>query len=208
MRLLIVGAGGHARVIAEIAMRQFPEADIAFLDDGVTGEVDDLPVLGRLDDLPRYASEPNLQVVIGIGENRLRKVLAERNRTLERVAFATVVDPSAVISQRAELGAGTVVMPKVVANTGTRVGRHVILNTACSVDHDCVIGDFAHISPGAHLAGAVTVGEGAQVGVGASVIPGVRIGAWSVVGAGSVVVRDIPDGVVAYGVPARPVRKL
>ncbi|MBE3575649.1 MAG: acetyltransferase [Firmicutes bacterium] len=120
--------------------------------------------------------------------------------------FAIVIHPAATVSPYASIGPGTVVLAGAVVNPGTHVGEHVILNTACSVDHDCSIGPYAHLSPGVHLAGGVVVEAGAHLGVGVSVIPRRRIGAWSVVGAGAAVVDDIPPGVVAYGVPARVVR--
>jgi acetyltransferase EpsM len=207
MQALIVGAGGHARVIAEMLAKSGSYEDIAFLDDELSGYVDGHPVAGKIDDLALLLQASDIRVVIGIGDNHARKATESRIRRA-LPTYLTVRDPSAVVSSRAALGAGTVIMPNVVVNTGATVGQHVILNTSCSIDHDCVVEDFAHISPGAHLAGSVRVGEGTHVGTGVSVIPGIRIGCWSVIGAGSAVVRDVPDRVVAYGVPARVMRSL
>ncbi|MCS7300843.1 MAG: acetyltransferase, partial [Fimbriimonadales bacterium] len=95
----------------------------------------------------------------------------------------------------------------VVVQPDARIGRHCIVNTAASVDHDCTIADFVHVAPGARLAGGVKVGEGVLLGVGCCVLPGIQIGAWSVVGAGAVVTEDVPDGVVVVGVPARAIRR-
>ncbi|NPV51911.1 MAG: hypothetical protein HPY71_00095 [Firmicutes bacterium] len=106
------------------------------------------------------------------------------------------------------MGPGTVVMPGSVVNAGARVMEHVILNTCCSVDHDCTIGDFAHIFPEAHLSGNVTVEEGSHLGVGASVIPQKSIGEWSIVGAGAVVIRNVPSRVVVAGIPAAIIKNV
>jgi len=206
--LVILGAGGHAKVVADIALRAGFKL-IGFLDDNT--EQAPLPgyrVLGDMAWVQELLDEnQDLRLIIAVGDNFTRKELAKGLQNWN-TRFATVVHPSAVVSPYAAIGAGTVVMPHVTVNAGTRVGDHVILNTACSVDHDCVIGAFAHISPGVHLAGTVRVEEGAHLGVGVSVIPRKTIGAWSVVGAGGAVVEDIPPGVVAVGVPARVIRHI
>lgn len=211
--VLILGAGGHARVIAEIVSRQGRRL-LGFLDDRVTGYVDGYHCLGPIDQLSRIvASLPDLRIAlaIGIGDNRIRRRIVERIRmtmVAKQLVFATVIDPSAVISSHANIGAGTVIMPNAVVNNGARIGEHAIINTAAAVDHDCTIGDFVHLSPGVRLAGNVQVDHGAHIGTGAVAIPGVRIGCWSVIGAGSVAVREIPERVVAYGAPARVQRTL
>ena len=117
-------------------------------------------------------------------------------------SFVTVIHPSCRIGRDVEIGPGAVAMANVVINPSVKIGTHVILNTAATVDHDCIIGDFSHISPGVHLAGNVIVEEGAHIGIGACAMPGIRIGHSSIVGAGAAVVRDVPSGVVATGVPA------
>lgn len=212
-RVLILGAGGHARVIAEMVERQHGSVLAGFLDDALAGgEVHGLPVLGRLADLGQVLTQMGgAGLIVGIGDNAARRrVVQEVGPILESLGgrFVSAIDPSAVISPRATVGPGTVVMAHVTVNAGTVVGAHAILNTTCSADHDCRIADFTHISPGTHLAGTVMIGEGTHVGIGCAVIPRIRIGAWSVVGAGSAVVRDVPDRVVAYGVPARVMRHL
>lgn len=212
---MILGAGGHARVIADIVERQYGGVLAGFLDERLSGgEVDGVPMLGRLADLDRVLAEmggAGVGVIVGVGDNATRRRIVSDIAPIVESAgagFVPAIDPSAVISPRAMIGPGTVVMAHVTVNTGAVVGAHAILNTACSVDHDCRVADFAHISPGVHLAGTVTVGEGTHVGTGSAVIPGIRIGAWSLIGAGSAVVRELPDGVVAYGVPARVGRRL
>lgn len=156
-------------------------------------------------DMWRYATPPD-GCVVAIGDNGAR---AARQRELEAEGrtMATVVHPSAVVAGDVTLGGGTVVCAGAVLVTGATVWRGCLINTRASVDHDCALGDYVHIGPGAVLAGNVTVGEGAFVGAGAVVIQGVSVGAWATVGAGAVVIRDVPPGAVAVGVPARVVRE-
>lgn len=208
-RLLILGAGGHGRVLADIAQRHEQYDVIGFLDDSQTGTVNGLPCLGPISRLAEIAGASqfgNLAIVIGIGINSARKQVAlQLAEVVSRyqIAYARLIDPSAVVSSHASVGPGTVVMPQAVINANAWIGEHVIINTSATVDHDCNIASFARLSPGVRLAGNVSIGEGTQLGVGAVAIPGVRVGSWSLVGAGSVIVRDIPDGVKAYGVPCK-----
>lgn len=207
-QLLIMGAGGHSKVVADTALAA-GYTILGFVDDlAAEAPLPGFPVLGKMDDLASLLNRfPGAETVVAVGDNAVRRRLALRAEQAGAV-FATVVHPGTVISPYARIGRGTVVMAGVAVNAGARVDEHVILNTACSVDHDCAIGSFSHLSPGVHLAGTVIVGEGAHLGVGTAVIPGCAIGPWSVVGAGSAVVRDIPSRTVAYGVPARPARSL
>lgn len=214
--LIIIGAGGHGRVVVDITRRQHPGIQVLFLDDQVLAGTRHLepPVVGDTGYLERLLAEHRSRraaVVVAIGDNSRRKQMVQRVSPLliaGSIPFATLRDPAAFVSSGAVLGDGTVVMPQVAVNAGTRVGKHVILNTSCSVDHDCVLGDYVHVSPGAHLAGGVILEDGVHVGTGASLIPGVRVGRGTIIGAGSVVVRDIPPGVVAFGVPASVHRSL
>lgn len=206
--IIIVGAGSHARVVLDVVLANNLQV-LGFLDDRAMAAPDPryqlLGTVKMLEDL--LDSHPDSHVLIAIGDNRVRRHIDQDLLRGIRVAPA-VAHPFGSISASVQLGTGTVLMPGVVVNTGARVGRHVILNTCCSVDHDCTIGDYAHISPGAHLAGNVSIGEGCHVGTGASVIPGVSIGEWAVIGAGAVVTTDIPPRCVAVGVPARVVKTI
>lgn len=199
MRLLIVGAGGHAKVVLDAALRA--GMDVAAL----RGEPGDATaVLG----VPVIFGEETAEAdsfIVGVGDNETRATLfaAWQGRGLRP---ASVVHPSAVIADSARIGAGTFIAAGVVVNPDARIGGNAILNTGCTVDHDCVIGDHAHIAPGVSLSGAVFVGDGTLLGVGSCALPGVRVGAWSVVGAGAAVVHDIAGATVAAGVPASVVR--
>lgn len=212
--IIIVGAGGHGRVVAEIVGRQRAYRVLGFIDDYITGSVNDIPVIGSTEcirDLVRTLRSATLQVLVAIGDNDARSRVVSNLKPLVQqslIEFGQAVDPSAIISETASIGPGTVVMPKVVINANARIGNHVIINTAATVDHDSVVDDFAHLSPGVHLAGSVTIGIGSHIGTGTVAIPGSRVGAWSLVGAGSTVVEDVSDTVVAYGSPARVRRSL
>ena len=207
-RLLIYGAGGHGRVVLDAALESRAFELCGFLDDDPSTHgkrLHGVSIIGGRDLLERSEFE-GCRIVIGIGATDARRRIAEELARLGR-AFASVVHPSAVICRGVEIGEGTVILPTAVVHTDARVGRHVIVNTAASIDHDAVIDDFVHLSPGVHLGGGVHVGQGTHVGVGASVLPGVRIGANAIVGAGAAVTCDVPDGVIVAGVPSRPTRK-
>ncbi len=206
MRVLVIGAGGHGQVVADIlltASRQGAhEYPCGYLDhnENLWGSVLlNLPVIGSIDQRDKFEHDA---VIIGIGDNLTRRRLfALLSRSSER--FATARHPSAVLSEHCVIRHGTVVGAGVIVNAGACIGSNVILNTGCSIDHHTLIGDHAHIAPGARLGGEVTIGQGTLIGIGAVVLPGRRVGAWSVVGAGAVVTRDVPDGVMAVGSPAR-----
>jgi sugar O-acyltransferase (sialic acid O-acetyltransferase NeuD family) len=210
--LLILGAGGHARVVAETALAAGYCSRIAFLDDRCTAPgqlpaVLDWPVIGPFS----KALEPETKkqfaaalVAIGTSSLRLhwlRQLLAAGH------ALPVLIHPAASVSPSAQIGVGSVVFAQATIQTQAVIGRGAILNTGCGVDHDSQLADGVHICPGAHLAGEVQVGAHSWIGIGASVIQRIRIGADVTVGAGAAVVRDLPDGVTAVGVPARVLPK-
>ena len=204
-KVIILGAGGHAKVIADIIEKSGDEV-IGFLDDNVDiqGKVifDGRKVIGKINDVINYKDD---YVVIGIGNNKIRKMFAEKYPSLN---WYTAIHPNAVIGKEVKIGKGTVVMSGVIINPGTFVGNHVIINTSSSVDHDNIIGDYVHISPGSHLAGTVTVGEGTWICSGVTVINNIMINKNNIIGAGSVVIHDIDNENGTYvGVPVKILKK-
>lgn len=198
MDVIIIGAGGHARVIADI-VRCSGDRVLGFLDDAAPSA--DLPVLGKVKD---YVNYPVAAFIIGIGNAAVRRKIAEQ---LAGVNWYTAIHPAAVISaEGVSIGAGTAVMAGAVINPGAVIGAHCIINTASVVEHDNRIGDFAHISVGAKLAGTVTVGEDTWVGIGAAVSNNVDICGGCMIGAGAVVVKSITEPGTYVGVPARRIK--
>ena len=159
-----------------------------------------LPCLGRLDDASRLAGP---RWVIALGGLAARRSLLTRMAAFpDQSRAVTIVNPSAVVSASAEIGAGTLIAPRALVHCFARVGDHSIINTGAIVEHECEIGENAHVAPGATLGGNVSVGADTLVGIGAAVLPGVRIGARCVIGAGATVVRNVPDGATVVGTPA------
>jgi sugar O-acyltransferase (sialic acid O-acetyltransferase NeuD family) len=208
-KMFVYGASGHGKVVADILLASKEHHFAGFIDDNAElrgAHVLGIPVCGNGQWLQREAGEMPVGVVLGIGDNFTRQRVAEKCLAWG-ADLTTVVHPRAAVSASARLGLGTVVMAQAVINPEANIGKGVIVNTAASVDHDVEIGDFAHVAPNATMGGGSRLGTLSQLGIGAVVSHGVGIGARSMVGAGAVVVRDIPDGVVAFGVPARIHRK-
>lgn len=201
--VLVYGAGGHGKVIIDLLEQIANHEVIGVLDDEpkLTGTTFlGYPVLGGMAWLEER--HPDVGLVIAIGDNAIRRRLAERLQPLQ-LDSVTAIHPSAQLGRDISIGEGTVVMAGAVVNSGAILGRHSIVNTGATIDHDCLIGHYAHICPGVHLSGQVRVDDGALVGVGASVIPNITIGEGATVGAGAAVTKDIPPRATAVGVPAR-----
>jgi acetyltransferase EpsM len=206
--VLIWGAAGHAKVVADI-LRRNAYTVCGFLDETTPDRRGEsfcgATVLGGANQLSKIYESGVRKAIVAFGDNMRRlavgKLLEERGFEL-----ITAIHPSAVIALDALIGPGSVVAAGAVVNPGTKIGRCGILNTAATVDHDCAIADGAHIGPGAHIAGHAQVGRCAWIGIGATIIDRKRIGAWSIVGAGAVVIEDVPDRVLVAGVPARVIK--
>lgn len=211
IRVMILGAGGHAQVVADILLRARETGTncqpIGFLDDNralVGTTILGLPVLGTIGQLREFDHDA---VIVAIGDNRTRAHIFAALRA-QGEYMVNAVHRAAVLASDVCLGQGVMICAGVVVNTGTVIGDNVILNTGCTVDHHNHIGDHVHIAPGVHLGGGVIIGEGAFIGIGSTVIPQRAVGAWSVLAAGSVMTRDIPPEVTAAGIPARVIRRL
>lgn len=201
-QVIVIGASGHGKVVADIVCRNGDRL-LGFLDDNAEclPQVVGIPVLGKLDDYRRF---PNAAFVIAIGNSSIRERIA---RELDGVRWYTAIDPSAVISQLdTQIGAGSVVMANAVIHPSAHIGTHCIVNTAAVVEHDDRIGDFAHISVGAKLGGTVSVGNHTWVGIGATISNNISICDHCTIGAGAVVIRDIKESGTYVGVPARKIK--
>lgn len=204
-KLVVVGAGGHARSVVDIAL-QIQEYDLVGCIDPHLGDVLGVPVIGSDDDLPTLRSKGIKYIFIAIGHNHRRHALFMRALS---IGFepVNIINSQSIISPRTKLGSGVCVMAGAVINVNTSIGDNCIINTHCSIDHDCQIGLSSHVAPGVTLSGTVKVGKIVHIGTGASVIDGISIGDSTYIGSGSVVVKDLPSNVLAYGVPARVIRK-
>lgn len=184
-RLIIVGAGGHGKVVADNAAKN-GYTDIRFVDDHASGGCMGFPIVGRCADLVQL-NDGDTDFVIGIGNNAVREEVARKYD----VNWVTLIHPSAQIGLQVSIGRGTVVMAGAVINACTAIGEHCIINTGAIVEHDNVLGDFVHISPGAKLSGTVTIGDRTWIGTGVSIKNNLNICADAIVGVGAVVIRDI-----------------
>lgn len=188
-KLIIIGAGGHGKVLADIATQMKQWEEIVFLDDTV-GEEDILgfKIIGTSLDIAKYQNTADF--IIALGDNRIRERFYHQLKSLN-ISIATLIHPKAIIASNVEISEGTVIMPGAIINVSSRIGKGTIINTGATVDHDCIIGDFIHLSPGVHIAGGVSVGDRTWLGIGSSVINGTNISHDVVIGAGSCVITDI-----------------
>lgn len=201
--LAIIGASGHGKVVAEIAELSGWEEIVLFDDDVCLAgqEIGVWQVQGTTEELIVNADRFSAAIV-AIGSNEVR--LQKSNFLLSQgFKLETLIHPSATLSKYADIKAGTVVMAGAVINPFTSVGMSSIINTSCSIDHDCVLGEGVHVSPGANVAGGVEVGDLSWLGIGSVVKHGLKIGNSVIVGAGAVVVKNVPDKHVVKGIPAK-----
>lgn len=200
-KLLIIGASGHGKVVADIALKMKRWQYIAYLDDDSSiKSALGLDVIGNTSDTIKYLNDYDFIVALGSNSTRER---IQNKLELQGASIPILVHPSAIIGEQVEIGAGTVVMAGTVINSSTRIGKGCIINTSATIDHDNLIEDYVHISPGTHLAGTVTVGKGTWLGVGSVVSNNVNIANSCLVGAGAVVLKDISESGTYVGIPAR-----
>lgn len=205
--LVIIGAGGHATVVID-ALITGGRTPAFILDDDPAkrgARVGGVSVRGPLAELTERDFR-QYSIVVAIAKNDLRYRLV-LDLIGHGATLCGVRHPSAIISSQASIDSTAQIMAGAIVNAGAAVGAHAVLNTGCIVEHDVAIGEYTHVGPGAVLAGAVVLEEGVFVATGAKACPFVRLGAWSTLGAGAVALRDVPAGVVAIGVPARPIGK-
>jgi sugar O-acyltransferase (sialic acid O-acetyltransferase NeuD family) len=212
MRVVGLGAGGHAKVVIEI-LRLLGGYELVGLLDAKPEmwgtKLSAVPVLGDDALLAELYQQGTRCAFIGVGtvgDASVRKRLYEEAHRL-RFEVARAVHPQAIVSSSAKIGDGPTVMAGAVINAAASIGDNVIVNTGAIVEHDCIIGSHAHVATGARLGGGVSVGEGAHIGIGASIRQRVNISRNAIVGAGAVVVKDVPEGVTVVGVPAKVLEK-
>lgn len=197
--LVIVGASGHGKVVADIA-EKVGYADIVFLDDNPKEKSCGIyKVVGECKSALSYK---NSDFIVAIGNANIRRKI-QSELVAMGVHIVSLIHPAAVIAPSVVIGIGTVVMAGAVVNPYTEIGQGCIVNTCASVDHDCRIGDYVHVSVGAHVAGAVIIRENTWVGAGATVINNIEIVENCMIGAGSVVVKNIDESSTYIGIPAR-----
>lgn len=212
--IVIIGSGGHAKVVADILLKRKEVLKeelniIGFLDDNFQNleyrEIFNIPILGNLELIEEFKNK-DYEYIIAIGNNLIRKKIAEKYSNL--IYYTAAIHPTAVIGNRVTIEEGTVVMANVVINSYSKIGKHCILNTSCVIEHDNEIKDYVHISPNATLCGGVVIKEKSWIGAGSNIKQGMIVGKNVVVGAGTVVIKDVENNVTAVGNPARIVKKI
>ncbi|WHZ55740.1 acetyltransferase [Metabacillus hrfriensis] len=204
MNFVIIGQGGHSKVIKDIVVFNKNINLVALLDDKydqkfISDHIFYGPISAYKDLIENYSG---IKFMIAIGNNKIRKKIIEE-LNLDDNFYTSVIHPTAIVSSSAKIGVGSVVMANAVINADSNIGDHVIINTGAIIEHDNHIGNFSHISPRGTLTGNVRIGEGVHIGAGATIIPDVHIGDWTVIGAGATVVKSIPSHQTAIGVPAK-----
>lgn len=195
-KIIIQGGGEHAKVVLDGLLSQGIEV-IGLFDPKYSGALFGIPQRGTYD--PEF--EPGALALVAIGDNALRKAVVAKTKH----GFTNAIHTSCIVSHFTTVGKGNMILHGAIIQAHTRIGDHVIINSAASIDHDCVLHDYVHVAPRAVLCGRVQVGEGALIGAGAVILPGIKIGAWAIVGAGAVVTKDVPDSATVVGNPAKKI---
>lgn len=201
-RIVIIGASGHGKVVANIAHLNGYD-DILFLDDDTSKkQCGNYRVVGTTKNIQKYMCYCDF--IVAIGNNKIRerisKLLTEKN-----IIQAILIHPSAIIDESVSIDEGSVVMANTVINADVQIGKGCVINTSSSVDHDCIINDYVHISPGTHVAGNVQIGKRVWLGIGSNIINNVTVSDNCIIGAGAIVIRSLIDEGTYVGMPARKV---
>lgn len=206
-RLVVVGAGGHGKVVAEIAYACGFWDTLEFVDDVIEGLISRArwPITGTINSFNESDPDCSTRFILGIGDNETRVQVANK-LLLGGHQTAGIVHPKAAVSQFCAVGDGTVIMAGATINIDATIGAMSILNSNCTVEHDCILGDGVHISPGARITGGASVGNCSWIGAGAVVVNQANIGKGCIVGAGSVVLDSVPDNTTVVGNPAREIK--
>jgi acetyltransferase EpsM len=208
MEIVLIGAGGHSKVIKDIIHARIDTQLVALLDDKypelrLEGDVHTGPISSAQ---ALLKGNDELKFIVAIGDNEIRRSVVTR-LSLTSEHYVSLIHESAIISPSATIGRGTVVMAKAVIHAAAKVGHHAVVNTGAIIEHDTILGDYVHAAPNVTLTGAVQAAEGAMIGAGATVIPGKTIGKWATIGAGAIVISDIPANSTAVGTPARVINR-
>lgn len=194
-KLVMIGAGGHAKVCYDIAELIGDWEEIIVLDDNPDNEY--FNISGSIDDVNNFAKDS--EFFIGIGNNEIRESITNKLLNQE-YQLVSLIHPQAIVAKDVKIGIGTVIMAGAVINSASVIGIGSIINTSASIDHDNIIGDFVHVSPGVHLAGSVTIGNKSWIGMGTNIINNINIGTGITIGAGSLVLKNLESNNVYYGV--------
>mgnify|MGYP000604641506 FL=1 len=212
-KIIIIGSGGHAKVVADIILTREKELNedlkiIGFLDDNFKNlrydNIFNIPILGDLSSIEKFSNNKDYFFIIAIGSNKVREKISKKYPKLN---YYTTIHPKSIISREVEIGAGTVVMANVVINPASTIGKHCIINTSSVVEHDSKLGDYVHISPNATLCGGVSIDDNSWVGAGSVVRQQIHIGKDVIVGANSVVVKDIENSCIVAGNPTKKIKE-
>ncbi len=204
MKVVIIGHGGHSKVVSDNIRASKDHQIIGYLDNKYEDiQIIDHLIYGPIGSAKHLMEENNdVKFVMAIGDNKVRKSIIEMlDISIEN--FVTIIHPTACISPSATIGKGTVVMPQAVINADVRIGHHCIINSCSVVEHDSLLDEFVHLCPNSTIAGTVEIGKGTCVGSGATIVPSKIVGEWTIIGAGATVIDDLPDNCLAVGTPAK-----
>jgi len=207
-QILVIGAGGHAHSVLEVLLESGQPYEVIGIVDKeykAIGSLYGIPLIGDMSFVPEVFKSGVRNAVIASGFNITRKKIAQ---TLSQFHFPKIISKNALVGYSVSIDEGSIIMPGACLRMGVRIGKHCIINTNASVDHECIVGDYVHIAPGSALSGRVVVGEGVFLGTGTCVIDKIKVGEWSTVGAGGVVVKELPPNTLAVGVPAKVIREI